>query len=302
VAPVDRVGEAQSRLAAERELGKQLDAEERGVCNQKLNSTVAQECSKKTVVERRDAVCVVNVVQSLCADKSCVAPVDRVGEARSRLAAEQELGKQLDAEERGVCNQKQNSTVAQECGKKTVVEGRDAVCVVNVVQSLCADKSCVAPVDRVGEARSRLAAERELGKQLDAEERGVYNQKQNSTVAQECGEKTVFEGRDAACVVNPSFVTSQKAIEKSHLKDLKVCLKRLSSSLIEKCIRQSNFMETGTVPVSNMSSVVLPADTDRPSSCETSNLTRAPVNTALGAGEGNTVVSTIDCMVLGRKS
>jgi hypothetical protein len=222
-----------------------------------------------------------------------VASVDRVGEARSRLTVEQELGKQLDAEETEACNQK--------------------------VNSLRFHKSTAQSVDRIGEARSRLTVEQELGKQLDAEETEACNQKLNSTVAHKCGKKTVVERRDAA-YVNPSIVTSKEGIKKSHLKELKVCLKQLSSSLIEKYIRCSNFMEmdvsserlidnavslveqSGTVPVSNMSSVVLPADTDRPSSCDSSNLTHAPVNTALGAGEGNTLVSTADCMVLGGKS
>ena len=309
-----------------------------------------------------------SAVQSLCSDKSLVAPVDRVGEARSKLAVERELRKQVDAGETEACNQKLNSTVAQECGKKTVVERRDAACVVvgspcsfsclrahlpecgnsstaqkdktvrqtsspveesksgesppaalnSAVQSLCSDKSLLAP--RVGEARSKLAVEQELRKQLDAGETGACNRKLNSTVTQECGKRTVVERRDAACVINPSFVTSPESVKKPHLKEIKVRLKRLSSSLIEKYTRLSNFTETdvssertsdnavshleqtGTVQVSNLSSVVLPADTDRPSSCDTSSLTHAPVNTALGAGEGNTLVSTTDCMVLGRKS
>jgi len=175
-------------------------------------------------------------------------------------------------------------------------------------------------MDILGEAPSRLAEEQELGKQLDAEETGACNQELNSTVAQECGKETVVERRDAACIANPGFVPSQEATKKSHFKELKVRLKRLSSSLIEKYIRLSNFTETdvsskrssenavshleqtGTIPVSNTSSVVLPTDTDGPSSSDTSNLTHAPANTALGAGEGNTLVSTTDCMVLGRKS
>ena len=190
----------------------------------------------------------------------------------------------------------------------------------SVVQSLCSDKSQVSSGDRVGEARSRLTVEQELGKQVGAEETGACNQMLNSTVGQECGKKTVVERRDAACVVNPSYVTSQEDIKKSHLKELEVRLKRLSSSLIEKYIQQSNLTEmdvnseclsdnevslveqSGTVPVRNMSSVVLPANTDRPSSCDSSNLTRAPATTAVGAGEGNTLVSTPDCMVLCRKS
>jgi hypothetical protein len=81
----------------------------------------------------------------------------------------------------------------------------------SAVQSLCSDRSRVVSADRVGKAQSRLTVERELGKQLDAEE-------------------------------------------------------------IEAC-------------------------TDRPSSCDTSNLTHAPVNTGSGAGAGNTLVSTTDCMV-----
>jgi hypothetical protein len=261
---VHRVGEARTRLTVEQELGEQLDAEETETCNQKLNS--------------------------ICFDKSTAQSVHRVGEARTRL----KLGEQLDAEETEACNQKLNS--------------------------VCFDKSTAQSVDRVGEAQSRLTVDQGLGKQLDAEETGVCNQKRNSTVAQECGKKTVVEGRDAACIVNPSFATSQEGIKKFRLKELEVRLKKLSSSLIEKYIRRSKFTEmdisserlsdnavllveqSGTVPVSNMSSAVLPDDTDRPSPCDTSNLTHAPVNTAVGAGEGNTVVSTTDSMVLGRKN
>ena len=235
-----------------------------------------------------------SVVQSLCSDKSTAQSVDRVGEARSRLTVVQEVREQLDAEETGACNQKLNS--------------------------LRFHKSTAQSVDRIGEARSRLTVEQEVRKQLDAEETGACNQKLNSTVAQECGKKTVVERKDAARVVNPSSVTSQEGFKKSQLKELEVHLKPLSSSLIEKYIRRSNFTEmdvsserlsddavspveqSGTVPVRNMSSVVLPANTDRPSSSDTSNLTRAPVNTALDAGEGSTLVSTADCMVLGRKS
>lgn len=190
----------------------------------------------------------------------------------------------------------------------------------SVGQSLCSDESRVASVDRVGEAQSRLAVEQELGKHLDAKETEACNQKLNSAVAQECGKKTVVERRDTACVVNSSFVTSQEGIKKSHLKELEVRLKKLSSSLIERYIRQSDFTEvddsskhssdnavlhveqSGTVPVGNVSSVELPANADRPSSCDTSNLTHVPANTALGAGEDNTLVSTTDCMVPGRKS
>ena len=268
VASVDGVGEAQSRLAVEQELGKHLDAKETEACNQKLNYSRFH--------------------------KSTAQSVDRVGEAQSSLAVEQELGKQLDAEEKEACNQKRNS--------------------------LRFHKSIARSVDRVGDTQSRLVVEQELRKQLDAKETEACNQKLNSTVAQECGKKTVVERRDAACVVNPSFVTSQEGIKKSHLKELEVRLKKLSSSLIERYIRQSNFTEvddssehssdnavlhveqSGTVPVGNVSSVVLPANADGPSSCDTSNLTHAPANTALGAGEGNTLVSTTDCMVLGRKS
>ena len=235
-----------------------------------------------------------SVVQSLCSDKSQVSSGDRVGEARSRLTVEQELGEQLGAEETGACDQ--------------------------MLNSLLSHKSTAQSVDRVGETQSRLTVEQELGEQLGAEETGACNQMLNSTVGQECGKKTVVERRDAACVVNPSYVTSQEDIKKSHLKELEVRLKRLSSSLIEKYIQQSNLTEmdvnseclsdnevslveqSGTVPVRNMSSVVLPANTDRPSSCDSSNLTRAPATTAVGAGEGNTLVSTPDCMVLCRKS
>jgi hypothetical protein len=234
-----------------------------------------------------------SVVQSLCSDESRVAPVDRVGEAQPSLAVEQELGKHLDAKETEACNQKLNSPHFH--------------------------KSTAQSVHRVGEAMPSLAVEQELGKQLDAEETEACNQKLNSTVAQECGKKTVVESRGAACVVNPSFVTSQEGIRKLHLKELEVHLKRLSPSLIERYIRLSNFTEvdissehssvnaalhveqSGTVAVGNVSSVVLPANADRPSSCDTSNLTRAPANAALGAGEGNTLVSTTDCMVPGRK-
>jgi hypothetical protein len=84
----------------------------------------------------------------------------------------------------------------------------------SVVQSLCSDKSQVVSVDQVGRTQSRWT-ERELGKQLDAEE-------------------------------------------------IKAC-------------------------------------TDRPSSCDTSNLTHGPVNTGSGSGAGNTLVSTTDCMVWGGK-
>jgi hypothetical protein len=80
----------------------------------------------------------------------------------------------------------------------------------SVVQSLCSDRSQVLSVDQVGRTQSRLT-ERELGKQLDAEE-------------------------------------------------IKAC-------------------------------------TDRPSSCDTSNLTRGPVSIGSGSGAGNTLVSTTDCMV-----
>jgi hypothetical protein len=142
---------------------------------------------------------------------------------------------------------------------------------------------------------------------------------QNSTVAQECGEETVVERRDAACVVNPSFATSQKVVKKLHLKELEVCLKLLSPSVIEKHIRQSDFPEmdvsferlnddavplveqSAAVPVRNISSEVLPTNTDGPSSCNTSKLTHAPVNTALCAGEGNSLVSVTDLIVLGSK-
>jgi hypothetical protein len=235
-----------------------------------------------------------SVVQSLHSDKLTAQSVDRVGQARSRLSVEQEFREQLDAEETGVCKQRLNS--------------------------LRFHKSTAQSVDRVGEARSRLTVEQELGKQLGAEETVACNQKLNSTVAQECDKNTVVERRDAACVVNPSSVTSQEDFRQSHLKEFEVHLKRLSSALIEKYIRRSDFTEmdvsserlsdnavspveqSGTVSVRNMSSVVLPANTDRPSSCDTSNLPRAPVNTALGAGEGNTLVSTADCMILGRKS
>jgi hypothetical protein len=210
------------------------------------------------------------------------------------LTVEQELGKQLDAEETGACNQKLNS--------------------------LNFHKSTAQSRDRVGEGRSRLTVEQELGKQLDAEETGACNQKLNSTEAKECGKKTVVERRDATCIVNASSVISQEVIKKSHLKELDVCLKRLSSRLIEKYIQRLNSTEmgvsseclsgdavspveqSGTVPVRNMSSAVLPADTERPPSCDNSNVTRAPANTVSGAGEGNTLVSTTDCIVLGRKS
>jgi hypothetical protein len=210
------------------------------------------------------------------------------------LTVERELGKQFGAEGTGACNQKLNSVRFH--------------------------KSTAQSVGRVGESRSRLTVEQELEKQLGAEQTGAYNQKQNSTLAQECGKKTVIERRDAAGVVNPGFVTSQEGIKHSHLQEVEVHLKRLSSSLIEKYTRRSNSTEMdvsserfsdnavspveqpGTVPVSNMSSVVLPTNTDTPSSCDTSNLTRAPVNKDLGADEGNTLVSTTDCMVLRRKS
>ena len=184
----------------------------------------------------------------------------------------------------------------------------------SVVHSVCSDKSRVQSVDRVGEAWSRLTIQQELEKQLDEEETEACNQKLNSTVPEECGKKTV-EGRDAACVVHPSIVTVQEGTKKSDLKDLEVRLKRLSSSLIEKYIQRPNFTEmdvsskclndnavSGAVPFSSMSSVVLPVNTDRPSSCDTSNLTHATVNTALGAGEGNTLVSITDCMEWDRKS
>jgi hypothetical protein len=175
-------------------------------------------------------------------------------------------------------------------------------------------------VDRVGEALSRLTVEQERGKQLDVEETESCNQELNSAVAQECGKEMVVEGRKAACGVQPSSVTVQEGAKKSDLKELEVRLYRLSSSMIKNYNQRSDFTEAevsckqssdtavslleqlGTLPAITMSSVVLPVNTDRPSPCDTSNITGAPVNTGLDGGEGNTLVSTTDYMVLGMKS
>jgi hypothetical protein len=180
--------------------------------------------------------------------------------------------------------------------------------------------SQVAAVDRVGEARSVLTLEQENGKQLDADKTESCNQKLNSTVAQECGKETVVERREAACVIQPSSVTVQEVVKKLNWKKPEVRLKRLTSSLVRKCSQQSDFTETevsskqlsdtalslveqaGTVPAIKMPSVVLPVNTDRPSSCDTSNLAGATLNTTLDSGEGTTLVSTANCMVQGMKS
>jgi hypothetical protein len=102
-----------------------------------------------------------------------------------------------------------------------------------------------------------LTVEQELGKQLDAEETGACNQTQNSTVAQECGEETVVERRDAACVINPSFATSQEVVKKLHFVEMDVSFERLSDDAVP-LVEQS-----AAVPVRNISSEVLPANTNR---------------------------------------
>jgi hypothetical protein len=189
----------------------------------------------------------------------------------------------------------------------------------SAVQSVFSDKSQVTAVDRVGGSQSRLAVEQEHEMQLDAEETESHTQKQTSSVAKVHGRKWVDGGTEAHAV-QQSSVSVQEGGTKLNLKDCKVNLKQLSLSLIgqhsqhnqpadltdaEVSSKQlsdtalSLIEQSDTVPVTKMSSsVVLPVNTDRPSSCDT-NSPGAFDNTALNADGGNSLVSTADCMVQG---